>query len=132
MSDMTGTESPSETGQRPGWLVRCETADARLPIMDAWKKHLSEYYAPKNFNFWYYFGVLSMLVLAMQLLTGIWLTMNYTPSAEAASRQLNTSCGTWILAGSALSAFNGRSAFFFVVSAHVPRAHVRLYKNPGN
>ena len=85
MSDMTGTESPSETGQRPGWLVRVrDWVDARLPIMDAWKKHLSEYYAPKNFNFWYYFGVLSMLVLVMQLLTGIWLTMNYTPSAEAA------------------------------------------------
>ena len=57
MSDMTGTESPSETGQRPGWLVGVrDWVDARLPIMDAWKKHLSEYYAPKNFNFWYFFS----------------------------------------------------------------------------
>ena len=64
MSEITGTESPGETGQRPGWLVEVrDWVDARLPIMDAWKKHLSEYYAPKNFNFWYYFGVLSMLVL---------------------------------------------------------------------
>ena len=58
--------------------------DDRLPIVSAWKKHMSEYYAPKNFNIWYYFGVLSMVVLVIQLLTGIWLTMNYTASAEAA------------------------------------------------
>jgi len=48
--------------------------DSRLPIVRAWNTHMAEYYAPKNFNFWYYFGVLSMLVLVMQLLTGIWLS----------------------------------------------------------
>ena len=58
--------------------------DNRLPIMTAYRKHMSEYYAPKNFNIWYLFGVFSMVVLVIQLLTGIWLTMNYTPSAEAA------------------------------------------------
>ena len=67
MSDITGTESPGEPGHSPGWRVeRREWVVARLPSWDAGMKHLSEYYAPKNFNFWYYFGVLSMLVLVMQ------------------------------------------------------------------
>ncbi|MEZ5544751.1 MAG: cytochrome bc complex cytochrome b subunit [Lysobacteraceae bacterium] len=53
-------------------------------LMPAYRKHMSEYYAPKNFNFWYYFGSLAMLVLVNQIVTGIWLTMNYKPSeAEA-------------------------------------------------
>jgi ubiquinol-cytochrome c reductase cytochrome b subunit len=58
-----------------GWI------DARLPVTAKWKLHLSEYYAPKNFNFWYYFGSLAMLVLVNQLITGIFLTMNYKPDA---------------------------------------------------
>ena len=58
-----------------GWI------DARLPVTATWKLHLSEYYAPKNFNFWYYFGSLAMLVLVNQLITGIFLTMNYKPDA---------------------------------------------------
>ncbi len=58
--------------------------DARLPVTQAWEKHLSKYYAPRNFNFWYFFGSLALLVLVNQLLTGIWLTMSYVPSAEAA------------------------------------------------
>ena len=61
-----------------GWL------DARLPVQRAWDTHMGKYYAPKNFNFWYFFGVLSLLVLVNQLLTGIWLTMSYEPSAERA------------------------------------------------
>jgi ubiquinol-cytochrome c reductase cytochrome b subunit len=58
--------------------------DARLPIMRAWDTHMGKYYAPKNFNFWYYFGVLSLLILVNQLLTGIRLTMSYSPSSENA------------------------------------------------
>ncbi|MDO8437466.1 MAG: cytochrome bc complex cytochrome b subunit [Nitrosomonadaceae bacterium] len=58
--------------------------DERLPVTAKWKLHLSEYYAPKNFNFWYYFGSLAMLVLVNQLLTGIFLTMNYKPDASLA------------------------------------------------
>ncbi len=58
--------------------------DARLPVVDAYKRHMSEYYAPKNFNFWYYFGVLSLVVLVIQLVTGIWLVMNYKPDANLA------------------------------------------------
>ena len=53
-------------------------------LMPAYKKHMSEYYAPKNFNLWYYFGSLAMLVLVNQIVTGIFLTMNYKPSAAEA------------------------------------------------
>jgi ubiquinol-cytochrome c reductase cytochrome b subunit len=56
----------------------------RLPVIEAWERHLSKYYAAKNFNFWYYFGALSLLVLVNQLLTGVWLTMSYNPSSEGA------------------------------------------------
>ena len=58
--------------------------DDRFPLTKLWNEHLAEYYAPKNFNFWYFFGSLAMLVLVMQLLTGVWLTMFYKPSAEEA------------------------------------------------
>ncbi len=58
--------------------------DKRFPLTSNWKAHLTEYYAPKNFNFWYYFGSLALLVLVNQLLTGIFLTMNYKPDASLA------------------------------------------------
>lgn len=96
--------------------------DARLPIMTAWKKHMSEYYAPSNFNFWYYFGVLSMVVLVIQLLSGIWLTMNYTASAEAAFASVeyimrDVDYG-WLLR---YIHSTGASAFFAVVYMHMFR-----------
>jgi ubiquinol-cytochrome c reductase cytochrome b subunit len=58
--------------------------DKRLPVTSFWKATMTEYYAPKNFNFWYYMGVLSLVVLAIQILSGIFLTMHYKPSAEEA------------------------------------------------
>jgi ubiquinol-cytochrome c reductase cytochrome b subunit len=61
-----------------GWV------DARFPVTKTWREHLSEYYAPKNFNFWYYFGSLALLVLVMQIVTGIFLTMHYKPDAKLA------------------------------------------------
>ncbi|GAA6133851.1 cytochrome bc complex cytochrome b subunit [Oceaniserpentilla sp. 4NH20-0058] len=61
-----------------GWV------DDRLPVTATFEKHMSKYYAPKNFNFWYFFGVFSFLMLANQILTGVWLTMSFTPSAEQA------------------------------------------------
>ena len=58
----------------------------RFPTAFAeYKKHMSEYYAPKNFNVWYVFGSLALLVLVMQIVTGIFLTMHYKPSAAEAS-----------------------------------------------
>ncbi len=61
-----------------GWI------DDRFPLTKVWNEHLAQYYAPKNFNFWYYFGSLAMLVLVIQIVTGIWLTMNYKPDTELA------------------------------------------------
>ena len=106
--------------------------DARLPIMRAWDTHMGKYYAPKNFNFWYYFGVLSLLVLVNQLLTGIWLTMSYTPSAENAFNSVeyimrDVDYG-WIIR---YMHSTGASAFFVVVYLHMFRALIYgSYKKP--
>ena len=57
----------------------------RFPTaFDAYRVHMSEYYAPKNFNFWYIFGSLALLVLVIQIVTGIFLVMHYKPDAEKA------------------------------------------------
>src|SRR3954469_5170669 len=53
-------------------------------MMPAYRKHMTEYYAPKNFNLWYYFGSLALLVLVNQIVTGIFLTMFYKPGAATA------------------------------------------------
>ena len=59
--------------------------DTRMPTLGAeWRKHAAEYYAPKNFNFWYFFGSLALLVLVVQIVSGIFLTMNYKPDATLA------------------------------------------------
>ena len=58
--------------------------DQRFPLISMWKAHAAEYYAPKNFNFWYYFGSLAMFVLVLQIVTGIFLTMHYKPDAAQA------------------------------------------------
>ncbi len=106
--------------------------DERLPIVKAWNTHMGEYYAPKNLNFWYYFGVFSFLVLANQLLTGIWLTMNYTASAEDAFASVeyimrDVDFG-WLLR---YMHSTGASAFFVVVYLHMFRALLYgSYKKP--
>jgi len=74
---MAGERTSTATGIL-GWF------DQRMPVMDFWNKHLAQYYAPKNFNVWYYFGSLALLVLVNQIVTGIWLTMHYKPSAAEA------------------------------------------------
>ncbi|MDH5649419.1 MAG: cytochrome bc complex cytochrome b subunit [Gammaproteobacteria bacterium] len=61
-----------------GWV------DARFPLIKTWEEHLSKYYAPKNFNFWYYFGSLALLVLVIQIVSGIFLTMHYKPDTQLA------------------------------------------------
>ena len=97
--------------------------DARLPVTQAWEKHLSKYYAPKNFNVWYYFGSLAIFVLINQLLTGIWLTMSYVPSAEAAFASVeyimrDVEFG-WLIR---YMHSTGASMFFVVVYCHMFRA----------
>src|SRR5690625_425260 len=96
--------------------------DERLPIVRAWDTHMGKYYAPKNFNIWYIFGVLSLVVLVNQLLTGIWLTMSYVPSAEEAFRSVeyimrDVEYG-WLIR---YLHSTGASAFFAVVYLHMFR-----------
>ena len=96
--------------------------DKRLPVQRAWDTHMGKYYAPKNFNFWYFFGVLSLLVLVNQLITGIWLTMNFTPTAEGAFASVeyimrDVDYG-WLLR---YMHSTGASAFFVVVYLHMFR-----------
>jgi ubiquinol-cytochrome c reductase cytochrome b subunit len=96
--------------------------DERLPIMRAWDTHLGKYYAPKNFNFWYFFGVLAMVVLVNQLLTGFWLTMMYEPTPEGAFASVeyimrDVDYG-WIIR---YMHSTGASAFFAVVYLHMFR-----------
>ena len=96
--------------------------DARLPVQRAWDTHMGKYYAPKNFNFWYFFGVLSLVVLVNQLLTGIWLTMNYVPSAADAFASVEYIMRDvpfgWIIR---YLHSTGASAFFIVVYLHMFR-----------
>jgi Cytochrome b subunit of the bc complex len=57
---------------------------ARFPLTKVWNEHLAKYYTPKNFNFWYFFGSLALLVLVIQFATGIMLTINYKPDSALA------------------------------------------------
>lgn len=99
-----------------GWI------DQRLSIMDAYNTHLAQYWAPRNFNVWYFFGSLALLVLVNQILTGIWLTMSYEPSAEGAFASVeyimrDVEMG-WIIR---YMHSTGASAFFVVVYLHMLR-----------
>ncbi|MEM9173550.1 MAG: cytochrome bc complex cytochrome b subunit, partial [Pseudomonadota bacterium] len=95
----------------------------RFPLESMLKEHVTEYYASKNFNIWYVFGVLSMVVLIIQLLTGIFLTMNYKPSAAEAFASVeyimrDVEFG-WVIR---YMHSTGASAFFVVVYLHMFRA----------
>ena len=72
----------AEVGKPQGGFMKW--IDDRFPFTETMKYHATEYYASKNFNIWYVFGVLAFVVLFIQLITGIFLTMNYKPSAEEA------------------------------------------------
>jgi len=106
--------------------------DARFPLMKTWNEHLAKYYAPKNFNFWYVFGALALLVLVIQILTGIWLTMNYKPSADDAFASVeyimrDVDWGWWMR----YMHSTGASAFFVVIYLHMFRALLYgSYKRP--
>ncbi len=106
--------------------------DARFPMTKMWEEHLSKYYAPKNFNFWYFFGSLALLVLVIQIVTGIFLTMNYKPDADLAfasveyiMRDVNWG---WLIR---YMHSTGASAFFIVVYLHMFRGLLYgSYKGP--
>jgi ubiquinol-cytochrome c reductase cytochrome b subunit len=106
--------------------------DERFPLTANWKAHLSEYYAPKNFNFWYFFGSLALLVLVMQIVTGIFLTMHYKPDAAQAFASVeyimrDVSWG-WAIR---YMHSTGASMFFVVVYLHMFRALIYgSYRKP--
>ena len=111
------------------WIVRALNGgmgwvNERAPgLMPVYRKHMSEYYAPKNFNFWYYFGALSLLVLVNQIVTGIFLTMHYKPSAAEAFASveyiMRDVSGGWLIR---YMHSTGASLFFIVVYFHMFRA----------
>ena len=96
--------------------------DNRFPLSKLYNEHLGEYYAPKNFNFWYVFGSLAMLVLVIQIVTGIFLVMNYKPDAGLAFASVEYIMrdvpGGWIIR---YMHSTGASAFFIVVYLHMFR-----------
>lgn len=106
--------------------------DDRFPATKMWEEHLSKYYAPKNFNWWYYFGSLALLVLVIQIVTGIFLTMNYKPDGELAFRSVeyimrDVNWG-WLIR---YMHSTGASAFFLVVYLHMFRGLMYgSYKKP--
>jgi ubiquinol-cytochrome c reductase cytochrome b subunit len=106
--------------------------DDRFPLLDVWNEHLAQYYAPKNFNFWYFFGSLALFVLVNQIVTGIWLTMNYKPDAHLAFASIeyimrDVEWG-WLIR---YLHSTGASAFFVVVYLHMFRALLYgSYKKP--
>lgn len=115
------------------WLTGLwQWIDDRLPVQRAWDTHMGKYYAPKNFNFWYFFGVLSLMVLVNQLVTGIWLTMFYTPTAEGAFASVEYIMRD-VSYGNILRYMHstGASAFFIVVYLHMFRGMMYgSYKKP--
>jgi ubiquinol-cytochrome c reductase cytochrome b subunit len=96
--------------------------DNRFPLSKLYNEHMGEYYAPKNFNFWYVFGSLAMLVLVIQIVTGIFLVMNYKPDAALAFASVEYIMrdvpGGWIIR---YMHSTGASAFFIVVYLHMFR-----------
>ena len=123
---MSAVQERGRMAQLVDWI------DARFPMTRFMKEHASEYYAPKNFNFWYYFGSLALVVLVLQIVTGIFLTMNYKPSAADAFASVeyimrDVEWG-WLIR---YMHSTGASAFFIVVYLHMFRGLMYgSYKNP--
>ena len=103
--------------------------DARFPLTSNWKAHLSEYYAPKNFNFWYFFGSLALMVLVIQIVTGIFLVMHFKPDASLNAAGVPVAFASveyimrdvpwgWLIR---YMHSTGASAFFIVVYLHMFR-----------
>jgi len=99
--------------------------DNRFPASKLYKEHLSEYYAPKNFNFWYFFGALAMLVLVIQIVTGIFLVMHYKPDAALAFASVEYIMRDvpwgWLVR---YMHSTGASAFFIIIYLHMWRGMI--------
>src|SRR5512139_3504979 len=109
-------DNASPLGRALNWV------DERFPLTVLWKSQVAEYYAPKNFNFWYFFGSLALLVLVNQIVTGIFLTMNYKPDANLAFASVEYIMREvpwgWLIR---YMHSTGASAFFIVVYLHMLR-----------
>jgi len=123
---VNASDTANKSGSLNGWL------NQRFPFAAVWRASASEYYVPKNLNFWYFFGVFSLLVLVNQFVTGIWLTMYYTPTASGAFISVehimrNVKYG-WLLR---YMHSTGASAFFVVIYLHMYRCLMYgSYKRP--
>lgn len=109
-----------------GWI------DERFPLTKMWNEHMGEYYAPKNFNFWYIFGVLALVVLVIQIVSGIFLTMHYKPDAAFAFASVEYIMRDvpygWLIR---YIHSTGATAFFVVVYLHMLRGLMYgSYKKP--
>jgi len=106
----------SRTKQFLQWI------DNRFPLSSIWQKNFTQYYAPKNLNFWYYFGAFSLLVLVNQILTGIWMSMYYTPTDKEAFSSIQHTMRYvnfgWLIR---YMHSTGASAFFVVIYLHIYR-----------
>lgn len=127
---MSANVTPDDVaGKKNGLLA---WVDERFPLTKMLEEHVTKYYAPKNFNLWYVFGVLALVVLVIQIVTGIFLTMNYKPDGEKAfasveyiMRDVNFG---WLIR---YMHSTGASAFFVVVYLHMFRALMYgSYKKP--
>ena len=126
------TQQKAATTREPNGNALMNWVDERLPVRAFFRNHLSHYYAPRNFNFWYFFGSLALLALVMQIVTGIFLTMHYKPDAELAFASVeyimrDVDWG-WLIR---YMHSTGASAFFVVVYLHMFRALLYgSYKKP--
>lgn len=97
--------------------------DERFPLTEIWNKSAAQYYAPKNFNFWYVFGAFSLLIFVSQIVSGVWLMMYYTPTAAGAFDSIQTITRHvkfgWLIR---FIHTTGASAFFIVIYLHMYRA----------
>ncbi len=114
--EQKSTQVPSSGGVM-GWI------NDRYPLAKMWNEHAAQYYAPKNFNFWYYFGAIALVVLVIQIVSGIFLTMYYKPSAADAFASVEYIMREvewgWLIR---YVHSTGASAFFIVVYLHMFRA----------
>ena len=127
MAEMKQAPADASAGEKLlNWV------DNRFPATKLWNEHVGEYYAPKNFNFWYFFGSLALLVLVIQIVTGIFLVMNYKPDAELAFASVEYIMRDvpwgWLIR---YMHSTGASAFFVVVYLHMYRGLIYgSYRTP--
>ena len=127
MAEMKQAPVGASTGEKfMTWV------DNRFPATKLWNEHVGEYYAPKNFNFWYFFGSLALLVLVIQIVTGIFLVMNYKPDAALAFASVEYIMRDvhwgWLIR---YMHSTGASAFFVVVYLHMYRGLIYgSYRTP--